>query len=113
MAAAGIFIMFDLRAPFVSTPDEFSVCIGIPGVANPDRAYAEYRDRPPSGVPTPRGGPLSARSAHGAQLVAEMLNGAADDLSPIEFRARTAATSLRAAPLPIPTHMSEQVSYPG
>ena len=42
-----------------------------------------------------------------------MLNGAADDLSPIELRARTAANSLGAAPLPIPTHMSEQVSYPG
>lgn len=47
----GIFIMFHLGAPFVSTPDEFSMCIGTSGVANPDRAYEE-RDRPAPVVPT-------------------------------------------------------------
>ena len=57
-----------------------------------------------------RFGPHCSRST---TLVTEMLNGAADDLSPIELRARAAATALGAAPLPIPTHMSEQVSYPG
>ncbi|GAB7007675.1 hypothetical protein JCM18899A_51500 [Nocardioides sp. AN3] len=93
------------------------MCIGLFGVAKPDRAYEEYRDRPSPGVPTRVEVRFRPTAAHGAQLVAEMLNGAADDISPIGLRARhrghRAPARLGTAPLPSATHMSEQLSYPG
>lgn len=83
-------------------------------VADPDRAYAEYRDRPPSGVPTPRGAPLSTHCSRSTTLVTEMLNGAVGDLCPIEPRTRTVARLVGSTCAAHPdSHVRAGVYYPG